>query len=436
MVLLSLFVGSFLDNHPSATFIVMFINVLGDIYSIAVYLLLVHFFDTSPYLLLTASLYVWFTGGTMAFSTTAYRYITLTTDEKSRALRFVVLEIIFVIGLSISIFFGGRLLKVQLNSVIPRTYSNNFELALLFDIIALLSLFALHYVTSSPKTPEPQPTTVVYNIEDDLLKVNPIVLTSYWKNIDLESPENGAVEEVQSTVKAEQVVVPSPPKPQKNLLQMMFDIKSAQDTIDCFLKPRPHHFRLLIYLCFLVLFNTVLTTSGIHGVFLQFTEKVYNFDTKMYSTFVAVSHIVSTVTLAISSVLLVKILKLDDSALIVLATVSSFCAYVLIGTFASPKAYFAAILIGSLHGYAVICIRTKLSKVIPADEVGKIFCVSCTLEALVPLVSSVIYSFLFSISISTYPTLIYQFSAFIALISLVVLTYEVYKCPIQNLKQL
>ena len=254
-----------------------------------------------------------------------------------------------LLGLSISIFFGGRLLKVQLNSVIPRTYSNNFELALLFDIIALLSLFALHYVTSSPKTPEPQSTTVVYNIEDDLLKVNPIVLTSYWKNIDLESPENGAVEEVQSTVKAEQVVVPPPPKPQKNLLQMMFDIKSAQDTIDCFLKPRPHHFRLLIYLCFLVLFNTVLTTSGIHGVFLQFTEKVYNFDTKMYSTFVAVSHIVSTVTLAISSVLLVKILKLDDSALIVLATVSSFCAYVLIGTFASPKAYFAAILIGKFN---------------------------------------------------------------------------------------
>lgn len=246
--------------------------------------------------------------------------------------------IFFYLGLSISIFFGGRLLKIQLHSLTPRTYSHNFELALFFDIIALLLLFALHYLTS-PKVPD-LAATVVYNIEDDLLKVNPIVLTSYWKNIELEPPENEAT--AVHTVKSEQVVV----QPKRNLIQMMFDIKSAQDTINCFLKPRNHNFRLIIYLSFIVLFNTVLTTSGIAGVFLQFTEKVYNFDTKTYSTFVAVSHIVSTVTLAISSVFLIKYLKLDDSVLIVLATVCSFCSYALIGTFASPRAYYAAIVIG------------------------------------------------------------------------------------------
>lgn len=246
------------------------------------------------------------------------------------------------LGLSISIFFGGRLLKIQLHSLTPRTYSHNFELALFFDIIALVSLFALHYL-SSPRISEPPAPSVVYNIEDDLLKVNPIVLTSYWKNIELEPQNENGASAVQM-VKSEQVVV----RPRRNILQMMFDIKAAQDTINCFLKPREHNFRLIIYLSFMVLFNTVLVTSGISSVFLQFVEKVYFFNSSTYSTFVAVSHIVSTFTLAISSVVLVKYLKLDDSILIVLATVSAFCSYVIIGTFASPKAYYSAIVIGKL----------------------------------------------------------------------------------------
>lgn len=47
MVILSFFVGSFLDNYEHGTFVMMVLNVMGDIYAIVCYLLFVHFFDTS-----------------------------------------------------------------------------------------------------------------------------------------------------------------------------------------------------------------------------------------------------------------------------------------------------------------------------------------------------------------------------------------------------
>ena len=46
-----------------------------------------------------ASLSISFTGGMISLLTSAYRYITLNTNEETRSLKFVALEIIYIIGL-------------------------------------------------------------------------------------------------------------------------------------------------------------------------------------------------------------------------------------------------------------------------------------------------------------------------------------------------
>lgn len=89
--------------------------------------------------------------------------------------------------------------------------------------------------------------------------------------------------------------------------------------------------------------------------------------------------------------------------------------------------------IGSLSGFTVVAARTKISKIVSAEEVGKIFSLSTTMEAIVPMIGSLIYTNIFSVTISFYPGAIYQFSAFIVILSLIVIVFDEYYCPINSI---
>ena len=52
-----------------------------------------------------------------------------------------------------------------------------------------------------------------------------------------------------------------------------------------------------------------------------------------------------------------------------------------------------------------------MSRIIPSDEVGKIFSLLSTVEATMPFFGSVIYANLFALSIANYTGLIFQLSA-------------------------
>jgi len=65
-----------------------------------------------------------------------------------------------------------------------------------------------------------------------------------------------------------------------------------------------------------------------------------------------------------------------------------------------------------------------MSKIVPGDEVGKIFSIIATLEAGIPIFASPSYANLFAVSISDYPGLIYQFSAIVMTISMAVTVFE------------
>ncbi len=50
----------------------------------------------------------------------------------------------------------------------------------------------------------------------------------------------------------------------------------------------------------------------------------------------------------------------------------------------------------------------------------------------VPLVSSLIYSNLFAATVSTYPGMMYLFSCIIVFISMLIMVFERFYCPVQS----
>lgn len=231
-------------------------------------------------------------------------------------------------------FSGGKLLMVCSEGPQLRTYYINFSVSLAFDAIALVLLFLLRLSEKSNK------------------------------KVDISKD---------SSIKS------------KNFLKILFNFDHVSDTLKCLFKRRDQRMRLQIFLLYIVLFITVITTTGVQVAATQFNQIAYGWDVSTITTFSAISQVLSMALLAFCSALLMKWLKLLDGTLILLSQASRFASDLISGILIKPLAAYISIPTGSLSGIAIVSIRTKLSKLVTEEEVGKIFSLSSTIESLVRL---------------------------------------------------
>ena len=231
-------------------------------------------------------------------------------------------------------FSGGKLLMVCSEGSQLRTYYINFSVSLAFDAIALVLLFLLRLSEKSNK------------------------------KVDISKD---------SSIKS------------KNFLKILFNFDHVSDTLKCLFKRRDQRMRLQIFLLYIVLFITVITTTGVQVAATQFNQIAYGWDVSTITTFSAISQVLSMALLAFCSALLMKWLKLLDGTLILLSQASRFASDLISGILIKPLAAYISIPTGSLSGIAIVSIRTKLSKLVTEEEVGKIFSLSSTIESLVRL---------------------------------------------------
>ena len=90
------------------------------------------------------------------------------------------------------------------------------------------------------------------------------------------------------------------------------------------------------------------------------------------------------------------------------------------GSWQRPAGLYLSFIGGMFSPISMIAIRSHLSKIIHEDEIGKVFSLMATVEALTPTLASVFYSSIFAVSIDTYPGLAFQIAAFILFIPLIV----------------
>lgn len=272
---------------------------------------------------------IWFSGGMMSFGSTAGLYITSNSGEKSRAIKFVVLEILIVLGktfktanficlfnnqfagYAVSMFMGGQFLRNKKDGPQLRTYHFNYFFTLSLDAICLVLIFLLYLV----KGPDGKKT------------INPT--EKFKKSLDNEE----IVETTSETTK-------------NGALKVFFNLDNARQTLKAFFRARPNHVRLQIFLLCFVQFSQLLISTGLNNLMVQFAQSVYHWGPSTYSTVSAINLVTSMVLLAIMSAIFITWLKLSDSNLILLAQISNFLADLIRGSFLSPLAYLISIPVG------------------------------------------------------------------------------------------
>ncbi|XP_075679160.1 uncharacterized protein LOC113795458 isoform X3 [Dermatophagoides pteronyssinus] len=438
MFIWSLFFGSFLDRQTGATrMIFAWINILGLITTVF-YLVNIFNFLIDPYMLLLAGLHTYLTGGMATFLTVTHRYVVINTDPEHRSLRFTIFQIYLLAAITFGQLLGGNLIHLvtDSNSLQLRNYDLNMWIVFALNIFSFIMILIIPIdrqksPSSSDSNPEIERTdkdidneSITDNDNDESIdKSNPVL------NGDRKSSYSSIINTTNESIESQ--IESRPISERRSLCYRMnyvcrtfFDMENVRQTYRCLTKSRMNRIREQIIFLIILLVIQFLNYLGLDSMFLQFSQKVYQFDAKTFANVNAISKAIPNIGLFISSQVLVRCLKLKDGTIMAITLTAGFLNQILIGTFTNVIVYFIALIIGSMSGLSTIILKTEIAKLIPKDEVGKIFSVISTFESLAPFVGTLIFSTIFSASVTTYPTLIYHVGAAITLLCLIMALFH------------
>lgn len=339
-------------------------------------------------------------------------FITDNSREASRGIKFVMMEIMIILGMTSASLISSRLLQLNSEGAQLRTYQLSYYLTLALELVATGLLLVLYLQKQAQKRTEK------------------MAAKERRENKDTQQePENG--------------------------LKAFLKVDNVRQTLVAFFRPRPNNVRLQIFLLCYVQFSQMAITVGLAPLMMQFAEKVYAWDPSKNALYQAIQTAAGMLMLAAMSGVFITWLKLKDSTLILMAQISNFSSDLIRGTFLSPLATFIAlpfgknllttnfstkiahntdklffVFAGCLNGFGIVCAKAKFTKIVPKEDAGKIFTLNALIEGLVPLGTSIIYTNIFRLSLGTYPGLVYHFSCFLMIFTVIALIIEKRFCPV------
>ncbi|CAG2101156.1 unnamed protein product [Medioppia subpectinata] len=188
-------------------------------------------------------------------------------------------------------------------------------------------------------------------------------------------------------------------------IKLLLNLSNAREMWRTCSKRRDGWTRLQIWLLFLSMACYLMSNIGPVFFLYQFSQKVYNWDSKTYSDVTAIAHIAITLATMIFAPILLKVLKLKDTTISMVGLGSHFMQNIVRGVVLTPFGFYYSIIAGCLGGVASIGIRSHFSKIIRLDELGKVFSGLSAIEALTPLISAALFTGIFNATMDSMPGL-------------------------------
>lgn len=204
------------------------------------------------------------------------------------------------------------------------------------------------------------------------------------------------------------------------------DIINYNNVLDVYrvsVKPRPGTTRLRMWLMILTINLSILPAFGRIAVIYPLVQKLYKWDSVMYSNLATLSGVIHIFAIILIIPVMFKVFKTNDCQTAMIGILSGIIADVFIGSIVSPMGFYLHALISSLGGVAGTGARAYLSKLLPNEEVSKIFAVTLMTEALLKAIGSFLFTFLLQVTISFYATFVFHFMAVILVIALTIVVF-------------
>ena len=200
----------------------------------------------------------------------------------------------------------------------------------------------------------------------------------------------------------------------------LFDLKHIVDIWKTCVKRRPGTLRLRMWLMIIVINLALLPTFGRMAVIFPLVQKLYKWDSVIYSNLNTYSGILHIFAMIFCIPLLFKVVKANDCETAVIGILMGIIGDVFIGSIVSPWGFYVHAVITSFGVGGSTGCRAYISKVLPKDEVAKVFAITLLIEAGFKAIASFFFAFLLQLTIHAYPTFVFHFMGMILAAALMI----------------
>nr|CAD7257394.1 unnamed protein product [Timema shepardi] len=178
----------------------------------------------------------------------------------------------------------------------------------------------------------------------------------------------------------------------------------------CFLQ-RSAGRRTIVLLTIAALASSVLTIEGEFSMLFLYTRLKFGWDIRDYSIYNSVGLILSITGTLLGLWVLTSLLKLPPAPLTMLAFSTNVVAAAIIAW--SPSSWYLYLASGAsfLSNIASPLCRTIIANSVQPHEIGKVFSLTSSLEAITPLAAGPLYTLLYNSTLNYFPGACYVLSA-------------------------
>lgn len=206
-------------------------------------------------------------------------------------------------------------------------------------------------------------------------------------------------------------------------LQDIFSLNSVLETFKKVLIKRKHNAHLRLWLLMPSIILSLIIILGEMTVAFQFAENTYAWSAIYFSNVKTITSLFYAIGVLVLPYILEKHYKLHETTLAIIGILSLIFACIVRGGFPVPLAFYISEAIHTFSGLCAPATRSLISKIVKEDEISQIYASMASLESIAPIISSLMFTFIFNQTIESYPGFVFHLMALMMFYPLLVLCY-------------
>ncbi|KAG1682179.1 Solute carrier family 46 member 3 [Nymphon striatum] len=207
-------------------------------------------------------------------------------------------------------------------------------------------------------------------------------------------------------------------------MKYFFSLNTLKSSFRALFRARSGHNRLLLVFMFFSMLASVFNMGLQNGVVYMYTQLIFVWDQWTYSIFQSSTNFSALAFTLIIAPLITYIFKIPDVVLGTFGSVSGITSVVIMGIVRSTILFYIGGFVGIFLAMIPPLIRSAITKIVNADEIGKIFALMSSLELATPIFGSVIYSQVYNNTVDFFPSCCYFIAGFVLIWPMITFMYE------------
>ncbi|XP_046981026.1 proton-coupled folate transporter-like [Schistocerca americana] len=206
----------------------------------------------------------------------------------------------------------------------------------------------------------------------------------------------------------------------------VFELDLVREALQSCLRRRPYYGRTVIIIVVFVIVSNIIILIGEANVMFLFLNQKFHWTIQDAQLFQFYNSGVTAIGTLLGVMLFVRMLKLSDGCVALITFGCKIAGYLVHAW--SPESWYMYLggAIAALGGMVWVLARTMIARMVPKDEIGKVFAMSVTLEAVTPLIATPVYTGFFGVTIDTFPGAFHVLSASVMVVDLILILIAAY----------